>query len=209
MGEFSDRFLAGLASGYLRFVHATSKVTLEGRSDLLNGDETFAVGFWHGDSYCYYPRLQGRGDVIVTTINWRGGVVDALGRRFGYNPVRLPDGHNPDASLQSLRRMLADAKNHNICFSMDGPLGPHHVPGRFFLTAAYLSKKRILPISVRVTRKIRSKKRWDKYMMPLPFSRLTFTFHDPLEVKKSGFDALAATIIERMDKEESVCKGNP
>ena len=199
MGRFSDRFLAGLAAGYLRFVYATSKVIWEGRPELLAGDETFAVGFWHGDSFCYYPQLQKRGDVIVSTVHKRGGIVVALGRSFGYNSVRLPDEHNPDASLLSLRRMLSGAEDHNICFSMDGPLGPYHVPARFFLTAAVLTKKRILLVSVRVKRKLHLQKRWDKYMIPLPFSRFTFTFHDPLTVKKSEFDALTEEIIKIMD----------
>ncbi|MDR0325110.1 MAG: hypothetical protein LBI19_03325 [Oscillospiraceae bacterium] len=199
MGRFSDRFWAGLAAGYMRFVYATSKVTREGHTELLDGGDTFAVGLWHGDSFCYYPQLQNRGDVIVTTINKRGDVVAALGRKFGYNPIRLPDEHNPDVSLLNLRRMLADAGSQHICFSMDGPLGPYHIPSRFFLTAAYLAKKRIMPISVKVKRKIRLTRRWDKYMIPLPFSRITFTFHQPLEVKKDAFAALTEQIITIMD----------
>ncbi|MCL1807519.1 MAG: hypothetical protein FWG31_07440 [Oscillospiraceae bacterium] len=50
-------------------------------------------------------------------------------------------------------------------------------------------------------RKIRLKRRWDKYMIPLPFSRMTFTVHPPLEVHKKEFDALPEKIRLIMDGE--------
>jgi lysophospholipid acyltransferase (LPLAT)-like uncharacterized protein len=201
MGRRLDRFFAALAAGYMRFVYFSGKITREGRVELLDGDEAFAVGFWHGVSYCYFPQLQHRGDIIITTVNRRGDIVELIGRKFGYVPVRLPDESDPDASLTALRRMLDAAKGQNICFPMDGPLGPYHIPKRFFLTVALLSKKRILPVSVEVRRKIVLKKRWDKYIIPLPFARIKFTFHDPLEVKKRGFDEAAERILEVMDGE--------
>ncbi|MCL1807516.1 MAG: hypothetical protein FWG31_07425 [Oscillospiraceae bacterium] len=201
MGKLFDRFMTGLSAGWLRFCYATSKVTQEGSPELLYGEEGFAVSFWHGDSYCYFPQLQHRGDIIITTVDKRGNVVEMLGRKFGFDPYRLPDESVPDVSLVSLRRMLADTKGKHICFSMDGPLGPYHVPQRFFLTLTFLAKKRVLPVSIQVKRKIRLKRRWDKYMIPLPFSRMTFTVHPPLEVHKKDFDTLPETIRLIMDGE--------
>jgi hypothetical protein len=202
MGKFLDYFIAGFAINYLRLVRATSKITLEGRLGFIDGDEKFALGFWHGDSFCYYPLMPDSGHVVVTTSNKRGAVVEMIGRGFGYSPIRLPDQSDPKVSLLRLRHMLSSAEGRHICFSMDGPSGPRHIPTRFFLTAAFLSKKRILPISITVSRKIRSKKRWDKYILPLPFSRIKFTFHEPLEVKKSEFEALGEKIVRVMNGEE-------
>jgi hypothetical protein len=202
MGKILDRAIAGFCNVYLRFVSATSKIIVEGRTDLADGgDETFVLGIWHGDSFCCYPLLPHRGHVIITTANKRGAVVERISRKFGYTPIRLPDESDPDASLLNLRRMLGSAKDRHLCGTMDGPSGPQHVPSRFFLTAAVLAKKRIMPVSVSVKRKIQSKKRWDKYMIPLPFSRITFTFHEPMEVKKSEFDTLAEKIIIAMNGE--------
>jgi hypothetical protein len=200
MGKILDRLIAGFAINYLRLVRVTGKITFEGCSDLVDSGEKFVIGFWHGDSFCYYPLLPYGGHVVVTTSNKRGAVVERIGRRFGYIPIRLPDRSDPNISLMGLRRMLSDADGHHICLSMDGPSGPRHVPARFFLTSAVLAKKRILPISVSVRRKIRSKKRWDKYMLPLPFAHITFTFHEPLEAKKSEFEALGEEIVQIMNK---------
>jgi lysophospholipid acyltransferase (LPLAT)-like uncharacterized protein len=199
MGKILDRLIAGFAVNYLRLIRATGKITLLGRFDLINSGESFALAFWHGDSFCYYPLMPDSGHVVVTTSNKRGAVVEMIGSRFGYTPIRLPDQSDPNISLLRLRHMLSKAEGHHICFSMDGPSGPRHVPSRFFLTSAFLSKKRILPISISVRRKVRSKKRWDKYIIPLPFARLTFTFHQPLEVNKSEFDALSERIIQSMN----------
>jgi hypothetical protein len=203
MSSFFYRFMTGFCITYSHLVQATSKVTLEGRTDLLEGGETFALGFWHGDSFSYYPLFINSGSVIVTTSsNERGYVVEGLSRHFGYNPVRLPDTSdpsNPAGSLLKLRRMLSDAKDRHICFSMDGPSGPRHIPARFFLTAATLAKKRILPVSVTVKRKLQSQKRWDKYILPLPFARITFTFHEPLEADKTQFESIGEKIVKAMN----------
>jgi hypothetical protein len=201
MGKILDRLISGFSINYLRFVRATGKIVCEGRSDIINGEETFAIGFWHGDSFCYYPLMPKRGHVIVTTSNKRGAVVEMIGRWFGYTPIRLPDQSDPNISLLNLKRMFDKAENNHLCFSMDGPSGPRHIPSRFFLTAAILTKKRILPISVTVRGKIQSKKRWDKYILPLPFAKFVFTFHDPIEVKKSELDELGGRIIHIMNGE--------
>ena len=205
MGKILDWVITTAAVSYIRIVRATSKIEYKGRFDLVDsGDngETFALGFWHGNSFCYYPLMPDRGHVIVTTSDKRGAVIEGIGRWFGYTPIRLPDESDPNVSLLRLRRMLSCAEGHHICFSMDGPSGPHHVPARFFLTSALLAKKRILPISVSVRRKVQSKKRWDKYLLPLPFANITFTFHEPLEVKKSDFDSLPDKIRAIMNGDE-------
>ncbi|MDR1669616.1 MAG: hypothetical protein LBR76_06635 [Oscillospiraceae bacterium] len=191
---------AALTALYIRIVHATSRVTRKGRHDALFGEETFAVGFWHGSSFCYYPELQKRGDFIITTKHKRGNLIAAVGRRFGYVPFHMPDESDPDSTLLDIRRLLSTASGKHICYSMDGPLGPYHVPQRFFLTTAWLAKKRVLPVSVTVKHKITLKKRWDKYIIPLPFARIDFTFHDPIEVKKNRFDELIAEIQRVMDE---------
>ncbi len=193
------KFAAGLTALYIRLVYATSNVIYKGRRDLLFENETFAVGFWHGSSFCYYPQLRGRGDIIITTRHKRGDLIADVGRKFGYVPFHMPDESDPDTTLLDIRRMLGGAAKNHICYSMDGPLGPYHVPQRFFLTTAWLAKKRVLPVSVEVRRKITLKKRWDKYIIPLPFARITFTFHEPLEVKKNRFDELIGDIQRVMD----------
>ena len=193
------KLLINLTAFYIRLVKATGKVTYAGRHDLLNAEEKFAVGFWHGDSFCYYPELRGRGDIIITTRHKRGDLIAGVGKKFGYVPFHMPDESDPDATLLDIRRLLAGAADRHICYSMDGPLGPYHVPQRFFLTTVRLAKKRVLPISVEVRRKIRFKKRWDQYIVPLPFARITFRFHEPVEVKKNRFDEAERAIIEAMD----------
>lgn len=193
------RLSAALTALYIRLVHATGRITYQGRNDLLFAGETFAVGFWHGSSFCYYPELRGRGDIIITTRHKRGDLIAAVGRKFGYVPFHMPDESDPDTTLLDIRKMLSGASKNHICYSMDGPLGPYHVPQRFFLTTAWLAKKRVLPVSVEVKGKITLKKRWDKYIIPLPFARFTFTFHEPLEVKKNRFDDLILEIQQVMD----------
>jgi lysophospholipid acyltransferase (LPLAT)-like uncharacterized protein len=201
------KLLAALTAFYIRLVHATGRVTRLGCHDLLSSGETFAVGFWHGMSFCYYPELQKRGDIIITTKHKRGNLIAAVGKLFGYVPFHMPDESDPEATLPDLRRMLSGALANHICYSMDGPLGPYHVPQRFFLVTALLAKKRILPVSVEIKGKIVLKKRWDQYTIPLPFAKITFTFHKPMEVKKNRFDVLPDEIRNVMENKETPALG--
>jgi hypothetical protein len=199
MGGFKVRFLARFSAGYMRLIHATCKVERLGNPELLDGEDQYVVGFWHGDCYCYYPLLQNRGVTVATTVNARGSVIDAIADLFGYKIVRLPDDPDLASSLPELRKMLAGMKVAHGAFTMDGPLGPYHVPKRFFLMTAYLAKKPVIPVSLKARRVIRLTRRWDKYVIPLPFiSHLAFTYHPPLEVHRDKMDDAAKKIIDIM-----------
>jgi lysophospholipid acyltransferase (LPLAT)-like uncharacterized protein len=192
MGKVADRFMIGLYAGYLRFVCATCKMTQQGWFGFRESGEKVVFGFWHGASYCMYPQMQHTGTAIITTINRRGDFVKGIGEKFGYIPFRLPDDENQASG--DIRRLIKETANSHTAVAMDGPLGPYHIPKRFLFTIAYLSKKRIVPLTISAKRVIRLTKRWDKFIIPLPFSELTVTFHEPLTVQKENFGELAALI---------------
>ena len=200
MGKLTDRLLIGVTSNYLRLVHMTSKIVFTGYTDARDAGEKYLFGFWHGDSYSFFPLLDGRGDVIITTVNRRGDYIDGLGKAFGLVSARLPDDPDSAGAFSGIRFLLNAAKDQHIATSMDGPLGPYHIPKRFVLTIAYLAKKRIVPISLTVKRKIVLTRRWDNYVIPLPFSHITFDFHEPVTVHKDKLEEASDRIIEEMNE---------
>ncbi|MDR1688531.1 MAG: hypothetical protein LBS21_07965 [Clostridiales bacterium] len=193
MGNFSDRVMIGLYAGYLRLVCATCKMTQQGWFNFRESGEKVAFSFWHGSSYLMYPQMQHTGTAIITTINRRGDFVKGIGEKFGYVPFRLPDEEKQASG--DVRKLIKETANSHIAIAMDGPLGPYHIPKRFLFTIAYLSKKRIVPLTVSAKRVIRLTKRWDKFIIPLPFSEIVVTFHEPLTVQKENFDELKEKIV--------------
>lgn len=93
-------------------------------------------------------------------------------------------------------------KNHfDLAISLDGPLGPFHGPKVFPFVMALFTKYRIVPISIRVKRKIQSRKRWDQYTIPLPFNRIELHVHDPIEIERTDLNDYFLVKREKIRKE--------
>ena len=82
--------------------------------------------------------------------------------------------------------------------ALDGPEGPHHEPKKFVLLTALLSKRRMITVTFDFKWRIILKKRWDRYLIPLPFSRVDVKFCGPFDVEKGEFEELSARIVEAM-----------
>ena len=54
-------------------------------------------------------------------------------------------------------------------------------------------------VSFKVKRKIRLVKRWDKYVIPLPFNKIEIHFHEPLEIKKDELDEIGEKITKELE----------
>lgn len=197
-GKIISGFFMWFSFHYISFVYKTSKIIINGDFELLDKHcpEKFIIAFWHGDGYCYYPLLKDRGVLAITTANRRGDYVSGIIERFGYIPLRVPDESDGNNQFLKIREQLNSADKRSLALTLDGPLGPYHVPKKFAVLTAVASKRRIITLSVKARRKINITSRWDNYMIPLPFSKIEFFVNGPIEVKKRGFDEISAEILE-------------
>jgi len=196
-----EKFFTKLSIGYLKFAYKTSKVTYTGRADFREKEnlKDVVIGFWHGNSYCAFPVLRDTGTYILTTINKRGDYISDIGKSFGYNVIRVPDESKGENHVFKIRKEINGTKKSGIAFALDGPLGPYHVPKKFLLLIALLTKRKVVTVSFNIKRKIKLVKRWDKYVIPLPFNNIEVCFDEPLEVTKEGLDELGEKITENME----------
>jgi len=171
---------------YIEFVYKTSKVSYNGFKNILteDGGEKVVALFWHGDSYCLYPALKGSKLYVITTKDRRGDYISDLCNYFGYKTLRVPDQSDGGNYLFKIGDIINDKDVSNIAISMDGPLGPYHEIKDFAIAAAYLVKRRVMPISISVQRKIELTKRWDDFKIPLPFNKIIIHFNYPMEITR-------------------------
>lgn len=190
---------------YIEFVYATSKVHYIGHRDILTNEdgEKVTALFWHGDSYCLYPALKGTKIYIVTTKDKRGDYISDICSYFGYKTLRLPDNTESGNYIFKIAKIVNGEDLSNIAITMDGPLGPYHIPKDFPIAFTYLLKRKVMPVSIHVKRKIELTRRWDRYKIPLPFNTITVNFNQPIEVlqedKKDKFEVLKGKILKAMD----------
>jgi lysophospholipid acyltransferase (LPLAT)-like uncharacterized protein len=200
--------IIGLGSAlYINMVFWTSKIEKKDPRGILENlvNEQYVFVFWHGDSYCMYPILKNRPLLIITTADRRGDYISEISKRFGYVPIRIPDKATGGKSLAKIKDNVDNHPESSIGITLDGPLGPYHEPKEFPFIAAVLTGKRVLPITVKVSRKIQLNKRWDKYSIPLPFGEIKLRIHEPLEVakddRKNDFSKLREKVLKEMDTE--------
>ena len=197
MSKLLDKIITTICISYIRLVFRTSKIKTVGDTSLLdpNHDEKFVIGFWHGDCYCFYPLLKNTGFYVITTINKRGDYIENMCKYFGYNPIRVSDESTGQNYIFKIRSVINGSDKRNLAIAFDGPLGPRHEPKKFILMTTLAAKRRVLPLSLKVKRKLVVKKRWDKFIIPLPFSEIEFRVHDPITITKNGLDTTAEEIV--------------
>lgn len=184
---------------YLELVARTSRVVMRGTEN-VTGDTL--IGFWHGDSYCMqlvlrelaprYPRVR-----IVVTADRRGDYIDRMARHYGGEALRMRDGVSARHSLRTLRE--ASRASGIVAAALDGPTGPLHRPKKLLFQLASDAGKEVACISFAYSRVIRLRRRWDRYVIPLPFCRITADFAALGTVSGEdlrGFERYAARIVK-------------
>ncbi len=170
--------------GYINFVYRTSKIIIYGDKEVLtqeNREKVIAL-FWHGDTYCLYPALKGSKLYVAVTRDRRGDYITEICNHYGYQTIRVPDISDGGNYLFKIRDIVNNKDVSNLAISLDGPLGPYHVPKDFSFVTALLTKRKLMPVAINVKRKIEFRKRWDNYKLPLPFNEIILDFHEPIEV---------------------------
>jgi lysophospholipid acyltransferase (LPLAT)-like uncharacterized protein len=77
----------------------------------------------------------------------------------------------------------------------DGPRGPVHEFKQGAVVLAQLTGKPILPIAVSASRTLRFST-WDRFELPLPFSRVVISIGEPVIVPR-GLDAAALAALQK------------
>jgi lysophospholipid acyltransferase (LPLAT)-like uncharacterized protein len=111
-------------------------------------------------------------------------IFESLARRPGQVVMlRLPDEGEREAA-RTLPRQLGDlgSRGYSLVVTPDGPRGPYRVAKPGALIVARQAALPILPIAVRAHPAVRLTRRWDRQILPLPFSRLELVAGPPLPV---------------------------
>jgi lysophospholipid acyltransferase (LPLAT)-like uncharacterized protein len=195
-----------LVSFCLRAVYrglcASLRVREKGREevDALDvRDERMVFCLWHDE---FFPVVHVRKQLNIVTVVSPSRDGDLLARVLRTLKLRTARGSSTrggtGALLEAARLMRED--NIHACLTVDGPLGPRHQakPGAFFL--AWHAGAHIAPIRAVFSRSFRARS-WDRFQIPLPFSRVTVIFGTPWKLEGESLnDATLAAAKSRLEK---------
>jgi len=176
----------------LRLWSGTWRRSLQGMEQLKTlqrQNRRTLVLFWHGSYLPLFVLMQEQRACALTNRSWRGRIIAATARRFGYDALQLPEEQGKEF-LRALRQALHEHTLWGI--AADGPLGPYHqIKPRTVELAAHFGFT-LLPVEVAANRCWRLKKRWDGMVLPLPFARVALAVGPPLQLPKRLDEAQAA-----------------
>jgi lysophospholipid acyltransferase (LPLAT)-like uncharacterized protein len=198
-------------------IRATARYQLLNRENL---DALEATGrpviwtSWHGAtmmmaSYFFRHRAEAISDMlIIIPDDWRGETLAEWIRIGGATSFAVS---MEEESLVAARRFLQLIRlvreGRSIYINPDGPYGPSGVPkpGVSFLAAR--SGAAVLPVGMYTPARYQLR-RWDRYSLPFPFSRITVFFGEPLTVARhedieAAGKRIAAAINQAMAEAEA------
>ena len=197
---FAARCLYGLVKNTVRPV-----VGPDAREVLaaFEKNERVVIAFWHGQLAMLQAAYRGRGAGICVQVSHHsdGEIITRAVRPFG---IRAARGSATRGGLASVREMLdAHRQGYDLALAPDGPRGPIHRAKPGAIRLAQATGARLFPVACAPRRGwvFRS---WDRFTVPLPFTRVHYVVGTPLSVPH-GVDADA---IERARRtlEEELCR---
>jgi lysophospholipid acyltransferase (LPLAT)-like uncharacterized protein len=143
--------------------------------------------FWHGHLLYLMYRYRGSGVYILVSQSQDGEVLSRVLQRFGLPTIRGSSSRGGRRSLLELVRQARAGASAGI--APDGPRGPRHRAQVGIIILARLTEIPIIPVAVGACWKIEFQS-WDRFLLPLPGSRIVVAYGEPVVVPSDADSAL-------------------
>ncbi len=180
----------------LNLLNATCRLKIESRSD-LEDRQNFIYSGWHEFSFLLgvaFVRSHRRQAWMQHPAAYMKPVHIAL-QLMGVHVVLGSAGEEGREAAATLVRLLREGWSTVIL--PDGPSGPARTLKKGVLHIALESQVPVVPVRFRAERAVRLRS-WDRKPIPLPFTRISVVFDDPVIVTKSSFDDAGVVLAKRM-----------
>lgn len=190
-----QRLVARIVFALERIVGATLRYKWVDRSGFFDGPPPPPAIYcvWHNrlplsmKAYFGYVKKHNTtpGMAAMVSASKDGGFLAAILECFKVAPVR---GSSSRRGRQALLELTTWAeRGYDLAITPDGPRGPCYVVQDGIISLAQLTGFPVVPVSYRLGWKIKLKS-WDRFQIPLPFSRCDMFYEKPIRVPKEATD---------------------
>ncbi len=142
--------------------------------------------FWHDRVFLATYFWRRRGIVVMTSRSFDGEYIARFIQRFGYGAARGSSSRGGVGALIEMVRLVRAGRP--TAFTIDGPRGPRHVAKTGAILLAKKTGQPVLPFAVNAARHI-AVSSWDRFQIPLPFTRAVVRIAPPIYVPADADDA--------------------
>jgi hypothetical protein len=198
----SPERLARIVSAVYAVWMRTLRVRITGLEELARLKEEgrrLVYALWHDEFFtlvAHRTRLPNPDLQVIVSQSRDGELVSQVLERWGYLTCRGSSSRGGVRALVSACRTMRRGGVDTVLL-VDGPKGPRHVvkDGAIFL--AWKGDALIVPVRVRNFRAKIFAKAWDRFQVPLPFSRAHIDFGRPYGLAVDAEQALDEAALER------------
>ncbi len=191
-----QRLAAWILWAVFTVVSATLRYRVSDPYDFMTRKDIRQVIFcvWHNrlalSMKMYYAfglrNHQAPGLAVLVSASKDGAFLAAILERFGVQPVR---GSSSRRGAQALLELATWAeRGYDLAITPDGPRGPIYVVQDGVMALAQITGVPVVPASFRLQWKIQLNS-WDRFQIPLPFSRCEIYLGKMLTVPRDISDA--------------------
>jgi hypothetical protein len=139
----------------------------------------WVLSFFHGTQFALLGWKRRRQTAVLVSHSKDGQLQAGALRSLGLVIAR---GSSSRGGATGLRNLISLARDEglDIAFAVDGPRGPLGVAKPGALAAARAVGGVLVPMGVYAAHKITLTKAWDRFQLPLPFSRVRVVLGAPL-----------------------------
>jgi lysophospholipid acyltransferase (LPLAT)-like uncharacterized protein len=204
---WQQRLVAQMVFILLRGLAMTLRFKWDDRSEIINHPPTGPVIFciWHNrlamsmEAFRIFKKIRpSPGLAALVSASKDGGLLAAILERFDVQPVR---GSSSRRGPQALLELTTWAeRGYDLAITPDGPRGPCYVVQDGVIALAQLTGRPIIPFSFDAAWKIRSKS-WDRFQIPLPFSRCEMNAARPIFIPREASDSEREALRKQLEAE--------
>ncbi|MEQ8287480.1 lysophospholipid acyltransferase family protein [Thalassospira sp.] len=188
--ETTRSTLCWLAANYVRLIHTTGRWQTKGGdhpAHYLTEGKPFIVAFWHQRllmmPYTWRSVGGDRPFNMLISAHRDGDIISRTIAYFGPKTIAGSTGKGKGGAA-ALRQILKALKAGEVVgMTPDGPRGPRMRASDGIIQAARMGNVPIFPLTYSASnRKVLGS--WDRFVLPLPFSRGVFHWGDPIHVDR-------------------------
>jgi lysophospholipid acyltransferase (LPLAT)-like uncharacterized protein len=141
---------------------------------------------------------QAAGLVGLVSASRDGAFLAAILERFGVQPVRGSSSRRGGQALLELTTWAE--RGYDLAITPDGPRGPRYVVQDGAMALAQVTGLSLVPASYHLSWKIQLKS-WDRFQIPLPFSRCEIIIGQVMRVPREASDAERESLRQQLEIE--------
>ncbi len=188
-----------VAAGIIRVLRRLVRLVHDGDGplrDMERRDQRVIIAFWHRHLLLMRYAYRGRRVSVLISRHRDGELIARTVAHLGIEATRGSTSRGGSAALRTMVRLVRDG--YDLAFTPDGPRGPAGKVKPGVIKAAALANVPIQPVALACTRsKVLGS--WDRFVIPLPLSRVCLSYAEPLVVgRRDDPESKARELEERL-----------